>query len=91
MELLNCIFFFTVPEATELLDKDLFNESQNNELFVMLLYLAAQARSCLYPNFSAARHDFEELGEEEAAILHSAQAVLATPSRQYSKFMRKNM
>ncbi|GFS03137.1 erythroid differentiation-related factor 1-like [Elysia marginata] len=66
-------------EALEHLDANLFKEMKDGELYMMLLYLAAQARACLYPNLCAARHDFEELGEEEAAILHSAQAVLATP------------
>ncbi|GFN84148.1 erythroid differentiation-related factor 1-like, partial [Plakobranchus ocellatus] len=69
-------------EALELLNSDhrSFNHSSpDSELYMMLLYLAAQARAFMRNNLSGEQQDFDELGEEEAAILHSAQAVLATP------------
>ncbi|KAH9489661.1 hypothetical protein Btru_056271 [Bulinus truncatus] len=70
-------------EAVMMMCKSLRDENQDKELFLMLLYLAAQARCCMLANWHQCHRDFEELGEEEAAILHSAQAVLATPKHSW--------
>ncbi|RUS90966.1 hypothetical protein EGW08_001270 [Elysia chlorotica] len=66
-------------EALFELEVNLMKDNQICELQALLFYLAGQTRISLYPNYTAARHDFEELGEEEAAILHSAQAVVPNP------------
>ncbi|XP_059139586.1 erythroid differentiation-related factor 1-like [Physella acuta] len=67
-------------EACELF-KSVKDDSQ--DLYVMLLYLAAQARCCLVSNWHQCHRDFDELGEEEAAILHSAQTVIPTPKNSW--------
>ncbi|BFY97316.1 hypothetical protein BsWGS_00355 [Bradybaena similaris] len=66
-------------EAMQLLKVNCKEESQDKELFLLLLYLAAKARFSMHTNWHSCHKDFEELGEEEAAILHSAQSVVSTP------------
>uniref|UniRef100_A0A2C9M859 Erythroid differentiation-related factor 1 n=1 Tax=Biomphalaria glabrata TaxID=6526 RepID=A0A2C9M859_BIOGL len=70
-------------ESIELINKSVRNENQDKELYLMLLYLAAKARCCISSNWPQCHRDFEDLGEEEAAILHSAQALLATPKNSW--------
>lgn len=64
----------------QLLKVNCKEENQDKELFLLLLYLAAKARFSMHTNWHSCHKDFEELGEEEAAILHSAQSVVSTPS-----------
>ncbi|CAG5124331.1 unnamed protein product, partial [Candidula unifasciata] len=66
-------------EAMQLLKRDSKEKHENEELFLMLLYLAAKTRFSMHTNWQSCHKDFEELGEEEAAILHSAQSLVTTP------------
>ena len=50
-----------------------------NELHILILLLAAKTRCCLVNNWGAASREWREFGEEEAAILSSAQIVCSVP------------
>ena len=52
----------------------------DEELYLMLLFLCAKVRLYLTTQWSPSLKQYQELGEEEAAILTSAQSVLADPS-----------
>ncbi|XP_005109257.2 uncharacterized protein LOC101857061 [Aplysia californica] len=70
-------------EAQEVLVPSVCGNSQHQELYLMLLFLAAKARSSLTSTWATCAREFEELGEEEAAILSSAQATLPAPKNSW--------
>jgi len=72
-------YAFHCYEACTSLNPAFSKCQEAQELYLMLLLLAANSRILLHNSWVVSGRDFQELGEEEAAILSSAQAVLLKP------------